>query len=320
MARSKNANKRRQQRKRKKELKRKAKKYNPDRPVVARPLPFVDDFDDFDDLDDLHDGDGSLQSIFAEIIGGGTGSRPPDWACHTSWFAGFASHASGRPAPSREAPPPHQAAKLGVLMGVDIPWGLVDVRGRSTEELVEALARCGATVDPATFAERARGRRSAWRLGDDLATREADPIDLPGAVATELWRRWLPDTPCYESICDTIQCAYPLYFDDPTGTKVTPHWMKAWRDLTSLLPAEITSFSDMARETGMLELPRAWVGAMWDGVMNVAREDHEFVSEALAFVRWVRSFDDPPPEATEADEAELVAIAEGVESLAQRDT
>jgi hypothetical protein len=298
MARSKNSERRRELRKRKKALKRKRKQSSKD---AARSAAT--------DRSAEYEGAMSLMAaLLADAAAAQPLPTPPDWACAASYTPAAARMvASGRALPGSEMPPPHHVAKLEAWLGIDRPWGLLDVRTRTTEELVAALERHGTTVDRATFAERARGRRSAWKLGQDLVD-GADPAHLPGAVATELWRRWLPDTPCYESVCDSIQRGYPL-LDDSTGEKPIALWMDAWRDLSHLLPARISSFRDVARETGMLQLPGNWVGDMMQGVMNVALSDEAFVSDALAFVRWARRFDDAPLSGVVADEAELLAIS-----------
>ncbi len=298
MARSKNSGKRRELRKRKKALKRKRTQSSKD---TARSAA----------TDRSAEYEGALSQMVAlltDLAAPQSMPSSPDWACAASYTPAAARIvASGRALSGLERPPPHHVAKLEAWLGIDRPWGLLDVRTRTTEELVAALERHGTTVDQQAFTERARARRSSWQLGQELIEGEVDPVHLPGAVATELWRRWLPQTPCYESVCDTIQRGYPLL--DSTGEKPIPLWMAAWTDLVPLLPADTASLEQLARETGMLQHPGNWIGDMTQGVMNVVLRDETFAADALAFVRWVRRFDDAPSGGIVADEAELLAIS-----------
>jgi len=77
--------------------------------------------------------------------------------------------------------------------------------------------------------------------------------------------------------------------------------MAAWRDLQSILPRELTRFEDADQETGVLQMLGNWVADMLGGVFNGARTDAALVTDALAFVRWVKRFEDGPSASIAAD-------------------
>lgn len=267
---------------------------------------------------------GALAALFAGLGTAGpqdldfNRSEPPPWACATAYTPAAARMVlqSGS-IPGMPPPPGHHRAKLRVWLRLDDDWGLERIRQRTDAELLSKLAAHGVDVDAAELRRRASGHPSAWRLGEALGAGQARESDIVPAITTELWRRWLPDLPCYEGVCDAIQMGYPLL--DASGEAVVPQWMAAWRDLQSLLPREINRFKEADQETGVLQMLGNWVGDMLDGVNNVARTDAAFVPDALAFVRWVKRFEDGPSAGIVADEAELLTYAgrreEGVRLL-----
>lgn len=281
---------------------------------TRRPLPPVD-----------ASGMEGLMSMFAGMLGSQGGGHhlpePPDWACASSYTPAAAKRVieTGN-LPGMEAPPAHHLAKLKAWYGVGEPWGLAEVRACTDQELVDGLALFDITMDEPELRRLVGGHRSAWRLGESLVDEPVEPEHILGTITTELWRRWLPDVPCYEGVCDKIQRGYALF--DGSGERSASLWMAAWRDLSALLPPEITSFKQADQATGVLQMLGNWVGDMLDGVHNLALEDAEFVPEALAFVRWIQRFDDVPSNAVVAEEAELLAYLgkgeEGVKLLEDR--
>jgi len=108
---------------------------------------------------------------------------PPDWACSTHYTPAEARMVvAGRPIPGGlSRPPPHHVAKLEAWLGIASPWGLAEVRERTTPELLAALAGVGVSIDAAGFRQLAAGHPSAWRFGQSLSDAHVDPEHLLGA-------------------------------------------------------------------------------------------------------------------------------------------
>ena len=174
-------------------------------------------------------------------------------------------------------------------------WLPSRVAAMSTAEIQERLAGLGIDAAEERYKELARGRDSAWAIGEDVWLASAgERLDSAGdedficLAACELWKRFIPDIVSEEMRVDWLEDGNELMkSDDYAGS--SDAWLLLWDWVRPRLTADMRTLDAADPLLDDAEFMLNWIQDLFMVLRNAAMDQREYADAGVRLCEQILS-------------------------------